>query len=64
MRATSIKDNGAGRELHQYQTGIGIQKILSRVETLGGLIDLSGLTGDGCQLTITIPLQTGKEALN
>ena len=59
-----IKDNGAGAELHHFQKGIGLQKILSRVEKLNGLMDLSGVAAGGCKLTITIPLREGSAVMN
>ncbi|HEU4902230.1 MAG TPA: GAF domain-containing protein, partial [Flavisolibacter sp.] len=52
-----IKDNGVGVDLKMFQKGIGIQKILSRVENLDGDVDFSGVPGGGCRLMITIPLQ-------
>jgi signal transduction histidine kinase len=52
-----IKDNGVGVDLKMFQKGIGIQKILSRVENLDGNMDFSSAPGGGCQLMITIPLQ-------
>lgn len=52
-----IKDDGVGVDLKLFQKGIGIQKILSRVENLNGDMDFSGAPGGGCQLVITIPLQ-------
>lgn len=52
----SIKDNGVGVELAQFKKGVGIQKILSRVENLQGIVDISGTLGNGCELNITIPL--------
>ena len=59
-----IKDNGVGVALHQFQKGTGFRKILSRVENLQGVMDLSGVAGGGCELTITIPLQQKTEVLN
>lgn len=58
----SIRDNGVGVELKSFQKGVGMQKILSRVEGLQGVIDLSGGPGYGCELKITIPFQERRMA--
>lgn len=59
-----MEDDGKGVQPLLAQGNIGLQKILSRVESLCGLVDLSALPGGGSQLTITIPLQDKASCLN
>lgn len=52
----SICDNGQGIDVKNFKRGIGLSKILSRVENLNGNVDISAGITSGCQLCITIPL--------
>lgn len=52
----SIRDNGVGLNTSLLQKGTGMQKILTRVEALNGVVDINGSPRHGCLLTISIPM--------
>lgn len=49
-----IEDNGKGFNLHQNQTGFGLQGMKERAESLGG--ELQIITQSGCKITVLLPL--------
>jgi signal transduction histidine kinase len=51
-----ITDNGQGFDPEQNTTGFGIQGMRERTATLGGQFTLSSQPGQGCGITISIPL--------
>lgn len=51
----SIKDNGRGFDTARFQKGIGLNKILSRVEALQGRLEITSGAKGGCELVATIP---------
>ncbi|RAM53172.1 MAG: sensor histidine kinase [Hapalosiphonaceae cyanobacterium JJU2] len=51
-----VKDNGKGFSLSQLKTGFGIQGIKERVTALQGNFNIETELGNGCKLTIEIPL--------
>ncbi|MEJ7912489.1 MAG: GAF domain-containing protein [Chitinophagaceae bacterium] len=53
----SVRDNGIGVKLGEFKKGVGINKILSQVETLNGVLNISTAGKGGCDLVVTIPLQ-------
>jgi PAS domain S-box-containing protein len=68
MRVTShrtgiklmICDNGIGFDTKQKRKGIGITNIYTRVESYNGTVTIISQPGEGCILSVTIPLATGK----
>ncbi|MBB1285102.1 GAF domain-containing protein [Flavisolibacter sp. BT320] len=53
----SIKDNGRGFDASRFRKGIGLNKILSQVESLQGRVEITSGTKGGCELLTTIPLK-------
>lgn len=51
----SLKDNGAGFESITF--GYGLSTMRERVEELGGVINMYSYKGEGCCLTIELPLK-------
>jgi PAS domain S-box-containing protein len=69
MRVTSnlagvklmICDNGIGFDTTQKRKGIGITNIYTRVESYNGTVSIISQPGEGCILSVTLPLATGKK---
>ena len=55
-----IYDNGIGFDTAQKRKGIGITNIYTRVESYSGTANILSQPGEGCILTVSIPLPTGK----
>ena len=53
----TIQDNGIGFEPEQKRKGIGISNIFNRVDSYNGKAVLTSRPGNGCTLTVTMPLQ-------
>ena len=53
-----IRDNGIGFDNRQRRKGIGITNILNRVEAYNGLAAIDSKPGNGCTLSVRIPLLT------
>ncbi|MCP6762134.1 MAG: sensor histidine kinase [Fischerella sp. CENA71] len=51
-----VRDNGKGFSLSQRKTGFGIQGIKERVIALQGNFNIETELGNGCKLTVEIPL--------
>ncbi len=51
-----IKDNGIGFRLEQQAAGIGLSNIKTRVANFGGTTDIVTAPGEGCSVSICIPL--------
>jgi signal transduction histidine kinase len=49
-----IEDNGKGFDIHQNQSGFGLQGMQERSESLGGQIQI--IAHSGCQITVSLPL--------
>jgi two-component system sensor histidine kinase UhpB len=52
----AIEDNGIGFDKEKKQDGIGLLNMASRVELLGGHMDIETAPGKGCSLFISIPV--------
>lgn len=57
----SILDNGCGIDLARFQKGVGINKIASKVESLGGSVEITAGVKGGCELVVTIPKSNVRE---
>jgi PAS domain S-box-containing protein len=55
-----ICDNGIGFDTKQKRKGIGITNIYTRVESYNGTVNITSQPGEGCILSVTIPLTSGK----
>ncbi|KOP26796.1 hypothetical protein AMR41_08745 [Hapalosiphon sp. MRB220] len=51
-----VRDNGQGFSLSQRKTGFGIQGIKERVTALQGNFNIETELGNGCKLTVELPL--------
>ena len=51
-----IHDNGKGFDPDQNSTGFGLQGMRERIIALGGQFKLSSQLGEGCRISIKIPL--------
>ncbi|MGB5029710.1 MAG: PAS domain-containing protein, partial [Chitinophagaceae bacterium] len=54
--ALVIKDDGIGFDLSQTHRGIGLSNIYERVRFYNGTADIKTAPGEGCTLTIVIPM--------
>jgi len=52
-----IGDNGKGLDLSRTSSGLGLQLIHERLESIGGHVDIQSRRGDGTWLTIRAPVQ-------
>jgi PAS domain S-box-containing protein len=55
-----ICDNGIGFDTTQKRKGIGITNICTRVESYNGTVSIISQPGEGCKLTVILPLPAGK----
>ena len=60
----SIRDDGAGFDLHQVQTepgrkGLGLTGMRERVGAIGGTLRIDSRAGRGTELSIRVPLEDG-----
>jgi len=53
-----VSDTGKGFDINQVQsfTGLGLKVIRERVEILGGFMDIDSAIGQGCRITIQLPV--------
>ncbi len=52
----SIEDNGVGFVCNRKKNGIGLKNIENRVAGLKGNVEIKSRPGEGCMLTITLPI--------
>ena len=52
-----IADNGCGFDPEAKPTGVGLQSIRERVESLGGTVEIDSLADCGTRLTVNLPIQ-------
>jgi PAS domain S-box-containing protein len=52
----TIKDNGIGFDTGGHKQGIGITNMISRAEVLHGSVTLQSAPGQGCTLTVQLPV--------
>lgn len=52
----SISDNGKGFDLHQHKKGQGITNMINRAGLFNGKVFIETAAGNGCTLSVTIPV--------
>jgi signal transduction histidine kinase len=52
----TIRDNGRGFHTDRNRTGFGLQGMRERTMALGGRFDLRSSVGNGCEISVQIPL--------
>ena len=52
----TVADNGIGFETGRHRKGVGITNIISRSELFNGKVEISTAPGEGCTLTVSIPI--------
>ena len=52
----TISDNGVGFDASRHRKGVGITNIISRAELFNGTVDIHSAPGDGCVLTVALPV--------
>ena len=57
-----VVDNGAGFDTSAAESGMGMGNIRSRVEELGGTLEVVSLPGEGTQVHVSVPLMPVSEA--
>jgi two-component system sensor histidine kinase UhpB len=55
----TVVDNGIGFDISRHRKGVGITNIISRTELFKGKVDIQSKPGDGCVLTVKLPLEAG-----
>jgi signal transduction histidine kinase len=51
-----MTDDGKGFDYESVKKGLGLKNMMSRAEMLGGAVSLKSKPGDGCKLTVSIPI--------
>ncbi|HVU57914.1 MAG TPA: PAS domain S-box protein [Puia sp.] len=52
----TVVDNGIGFDISRHRKGVGITNIISRTELFKGKVDIQSKPGDGCVLTVRVPM--------
>lgn len=52
----TIEDNGVGFDMNQKFNGIGFENMRRRAQALGGQLEIDASPGNGCRLSIEVPL--------
>jgi two-component system sensor histidine kinase UhpB len=52
----TIADNGVGFDMSRHRKGVGITNIISRAELFNGKVEIATAPGDGCALTVSMPI--------
>ena len=53
----AIKDNGIGFDPKKTYSGVGLSSIHERTRFYNGIADIQTAAGEGCLLTVTIPVE-------
>ncbi|MDR3716469.1 MAG: PAS domain S-box protein [Puia sp.] len=51
-----VGDNGRGFDTTRHRKGVGITNIISRTELFNGQVDIRSSPGEGCTLTVDLPV--------
>jgi two-component system sensor histidine kinase UhpB len=52
----TVVDNGVGFDISRHRKGVGITNIISRTELFKGKVEIQSKPGDGCVLTVRLPM--------
>jgi len=52
----TIADNGVGFDVGRHRKGVGITNIISRTELFNGRVDIQSAPGEGCTLSVSLPM--------
>jgi PAS domain S-box-containing protein len=52
----TMADNGVGFDVSQHRRGVGITNIISRAELFSGKVEIQSSPGEGCILTVSLPM--------
>jgi two-component system sensor histidine kinase UhpB len=53
----TVSDNGVGFDVSRHRRGVGITNIISRAEMFNGWVDIQSAPGEGCTLTVGLPME-------
>jgi len=54
----TVGDNGVGFDVTRHRKGVGITNIISRAELFNGKVEIQSMPGEGCVLSVSLPLPT------
>jgi two-component system sensor histidine kinase UhpB len=52
----TVADNGVGFDTSRHRKGVGITNIISRAELFNGKVDIQTSPGEGCTLSVSLPM--------
>jgi two-component system sensor histidine kinase UhpB len=52
----TVADNGVGFDVSRHRKGVGITNIISRAELFNGKVDIQSSPGEGCTLSVGLPV--------
>lgn len=52
----TVADNGVGFDVSRHRKGVGITNIISRAELFNGRVEIQSMPGEGCTLTVSLPM--------
>jgi two-component system sensor histidine kinase UhpB len=52
----TVADNGVGFDAGHHRRGVGITNIISRAELFSGKVEIASAPGEGCVLTVSLPV--------
>jgi len=52
----TVADNGIGFDAARHRRGVGITNIISRAELFSGSVEIASAPGEGCVLTVSLPV--------
>jgi two-component system, NarL family, sensor histidine kinase UhpB len=52
----TVSDNGVGFDVARHRKGVGITNIISRAELFNGRVEIQSTPGEGCTLTVSLPM--------
>lgn len=60
----TISDDGIGFDPSHYKKGMGFSNIITRADLFNGKVEIETSPGNGCQLSVIIPLESAMETSN
>jgi len=60
----TIIDDGVGFDLNNYKKGIGFKNMINRVSLFGGNVAKESSPGQGCVLTVHVPMPDTNQVIN